>query len=179
MGEGEGGGGDTVGTVPIRGSGGRAPAGRSPVGTAGVGGRCNGQRGESVGVPGGTPQAKRRLGSAAARAAGWQLVAVSGCGAAAAGAAAANADPSPPRAVFLRAGSAGKKLNIYITQRRNVGALLCPSFPGARAVRAPSVPDFRDQDLFINRHARAHLERHLASHRHLHNITFCLWAACP
>jgi len=34
---------------------GRAPAGRSPVGTAGVGGRCDGQRGESVGVPGGAP----------------------------------------------------------------------------------------------------------------------------
>jgi len=32
---------------------GRAPAERSPVGTAGVGGRCDGQRGESVGVPGG------------------------------------------------------------------------------------------------------------------------------
>ena len=35
--------------------GSRAPAGRSPVGTAGVGGRCDGQRGESVGVPGGAP----------------------------------------------------------------------------------------------------------------------------
>ena len=38
---------------------GRAPAGRSPVGAAGVGGRCDGQRGESVGVPAG-----RALGNA-------------------------------------------------------------------------------------------------------------------
>ena len=36
MGEGEGEGGDTVGTVPIRGSGGRAPVGGSPVVAVGV-----------------------------------------------------------------------------------------------------------------------------------------------
>ena len=53
MGEGEGEGGDTVGTVPIRGSGGRAPVGGSPVVAVGVGGRCD--RWGSVGVPGGGP----------------------------------------------------------------------------------------------------------------------------